>query len=486
MHQNSPDLSKRKKHQIPEPLPMIVDNIQADSNLIQRKVLESSPADPIPEAVCSIFRSNVVKLAKWEGGMQNLERISASLHKFTSIPHFGTELGYEPVSNIQNNFKAKMFSMGVGASLVPTFSPQTQYSTYGSPCFGNVLFQKTFNVHKVLMDKGSEINACSFDIARDVAAAGKGAYDLSVLLFMTHAGGGRNEMYGLFRDCEFLLEGKMESRQKCWICPRGKPTPFAVLFGMPFIASMRATSSWDSRGNMWTKLTAQDGSFSAQYQTVNYNNARNVVELQKRQVEDVADLNVLPWLPITAIGLKLKISTTGPGSSQSTSATPPSGPGTKTQPVMPFQRCINSVLAPSDIIKVLSGHAAFLARGIRCDYVELLSCKLLAEGNIRKDKILAMVKQETGLVNFPDKKESGHVSSSLPSVAGRTWISGYQWITKPRADGSVNPKSLKYLWKTIHRHVFYPNISKLAPNTCTDLQENVEKNTRNQESTTNG
>ncbi|KAI9348123.1 hypothetical protein BDR26DRAFT_931196 [Obelidium mucronatum] len=286
----------KEEASVPEPLPMVVDNIQADASLIQRKVLESSPTEPVPEAICSIFRSNAVELAKWEGGMQNLERISACLHKFTSIPHFGTELGYEPVSNIQNNFKAKMFSMGVGASPAPTFSPQTQYSTYGSPYFGNVLFQKTFNVHKVLMDKGSEINACSFDIARDVAAAGKGAYDLSVLLFMTHAGGGRNEMYGLFRDCEFLLEGKMESRQKCWICPRGEPTPFAVLFGMPFIASMRATSSWDSRGNMWTKLTAQDGSFSAQYQTVNYNNARNVVEPQKRQVEDVADLNVLPWV----------------------------------------------------------------------------------------------------------------------------------------------------------------------------------------------
>ncbi|KAI9317821.1 hypothetical protein BDR26DRAFT_905331 [Obelidium mucronatum] len=128
------------------------------------------------------------------------------------------------------------------------------------------------------------------------------------------------------------------------------------------------------------------------------------------------------------------------------------------------------VLGPSDIIKVLSGHAAFLARGIHSNYVELVDedgfgrssfviqytavfgqidikarsilqpvfarpavvTPLLSQlysppmlpssgsGSSRRDlmeststqlsidKIPAMVKQETGLVNFPDKKESGH------------------------------------------------------------------------------
>ncbi|KAI9325085.1 hypothetical protein BDR26DRAFT_942380 [Obelidium mucronatum] len=126
-------------------------------------------------------------------------------------------------------------------------------------------------------------------------------WDRSCQFWMTNAGGGRNQLYGLIRDACVGLEGKLEAKQKVWICPRGEKTPFALLFGMPFIASTRATSTWDSRGNMWTKLTSQDGKLSVQYQTVSYSSTRNIVEPQKKPNAESDDLMILPWAGVASM-----------------------------------------------------------------------------------------------------------------------------------------------------------------------------------------
>ncbi|KAI9342255.1 hypothetical protein BDR26DRAFT_933597 [Obelidium mucronatum] len=277
------------------PVPMAVDSAQADIQLIQSVLLRDGLDESTPLSVQNLLRSNAMKLAEWEGGMDHLEQISANLYKLTTIPQFGTTLGYQSLEEFQSkatsDFKARVFSME--SAPPPSFSATTQYSTYASPRFHNVKFQNVFVVESVLMDKGSELNACSFDLARDASA--EGAYDLSALLWMTNAGGGRNQLYGLIRDARVGLEGKLEAKQKVWICPRGEKTPFALLFGMPFIAATRATSTWDSRGNMWTKLTSQDGKLSVQYQTVSYSSARNIVEPQKKPNAEGDDLMILPW-----------------------------------------------------------------------------------------------------------------------------------------------------------------------------------------------
>ncbi|KAI9330747.1 hypothetical protein BDR26DRAFT_899676 [Obelidium mucronatum] len=182
------------------PVPMTVDNAQADVQLLQSVLLQNGLDESTPQSVQNLLRSNAMKLAEWEGGMDNLERISGSLYKLTTIPQFGTTLGYESLEEYQlkaaSDFKARVFSME--SAPPPSFSATTQYSTYAS--------------QSVLMDKGSELNACSFDLACDASA--EGAYDLSALLWMTNAGGGRNQLYGLIRDARVGLEGKLEAKQK--------------------------------------------------------------------------------------------------------------------------------------------------------------------------------------------------------------------------------------------------------------------------------